>query len=113
MYTLYLWRLCVDDLNFVAPKSELCSSGFKILVTWGRNASVFKHFLAHFPNILVNELRGLMKREKENGKRELGDVTPLYERKPILSKRLDAWQVIWKNGVVIPINDKFACRARR
>jgi hypothetical protein len=54
-----------------------------VYLRFARNATVFRHFLAHLPYILAQELRNLTKREMENGKRGPSDATPHYVRKPI------------------------------
>jgi hypothetical protein len=48
------------------------------LLTHFPHATFFRHLLAHFPDILAKALRSLTKKGKENGRRELYDVTPYY-----------------------------------
>jgi len=55
-----------------------------------RNATFFRHFLAHLSSILANELPGLTKKRSGEGKRVPSNATPHSLREPIRWRRLTA-----------------------
>src|SRR5437763_4681219 len=68
----------------------------QVYLKFAKKATLFRHLLARLSDILAHELKCDMRREVEKEKRDTHGVTPDYARKPISSKRLGAWQVIWK-----------------
>src|SRR5260370_34842551 len=48
-----------------------------------RNATFFKHFLAHFPYILANDLQSLTKRRRREGQKVPSNAMPHYVREPV------------------------------
>ena len=55
----------------------------QVYLRWARNATIFRHFLAHFTHILASESRGLTKKRSGEGKKVPYDATPHYVREPI------------------------------
>jgi len=76
---------------------------------WKRNASVFRHFLAHFPNILAYGLRSsTKKRGGEQKKKTLRGHDTLCE-KPDPLNTLGSVADYLRNSRFFRINDMYAC----
>ncbi len=56
----------------------------QVYLRFAKKATLFKHLLAHLPNILAHELKSDVRREVEKEKRATHNVTPDYGSWPHL-----------------------------